>query len=271
MKYIYNVDKLKNHNENTVFEEKIGKKAQNLVELAAAGFNVPYFSVITNRYFKEVVLKEIEEDNRKAGNNDEIKDWDDVFSGNSERKIENIIGIIKNHRIKEEFQKEIENTLNEESYYAVRSSSIEEDSSNFSFAGQFETYLYVRKENMLEKIKEVWISSFSPHVMKYRKEGKINNEINVPAVIIQEMVNSEKAGVGFSVNPVNNNYDEAVISGTFGLGTSIVDGDENGDLFIYNKKTKEIKKEIRTKKTRQVLDFENQKIKVEEINIEEEV
>lgn len=271
MKYIYNIDKLKNHNENTVFEEKIGKKAQNLLELAAAGFNVPHFSVITNRYFKEVILKEIEMYNQEAGNNDEIKDWEAVFSGNTERKIENIIRIIKNHKIKEEFEKEIENALNEESYYAVRSSSIEEDSSNFSFAGQFETYLYVKKENMLEKIKEVWISSFSNHVMKYRKEGKINNEINVPAVIIQEMVNSEKAGVGFSVNPVNNNYDEVVISGTYGLGTSIVDGDENGDLFIYNKKTKEIKKEIRTKKIRQVLDFENKKIKTEEINIEKEI
>ena len=271
MKYIYNIDKLKNHNENTVFEEKIGKKAQNLLELAANGFNVPHFSVITNRYFKEIILKEIEMYNQEAGNNDEIKDWEAVFSGNTERKIENIIRIIKNHKIKEEFEKEIENALNEESYYAVRSSSIEEDSSNFSFAGQFETYLYVKKENMLEKIKEVWISSFSNHVMKYRKGGKINNEINVPAVIIQEMVNSEKAGVGFSVNPVNNNYDEVVISGTYGLGTSIVDGDENGDLFIYNKKTKEIKKEIRTKKIRQVLDFENKKIKTEEINIEEEI
>ena len=271
MKYIYSVDKLKNHNENTVFEEKIGKKAQNLLELAANGFNVPHFSVITNRYFKEIILKEIEMYNQETGNNDEIKDWNAVFSGNTERKIENIIRIIKNHKIKEEFEKEIENALNEESYYAVRSSSIEEDSSNFSFAGQFETYLYVKKENMLEKIKEVWISSFSNHVMKYRKEGKINNEINVPAVIIQEMVNSEKAGVGFSVNPVNNNYDEVVISGTYGLGTSIVDGDENGDLFIYNKKTKEIKKEIRTKKIRQVLDFENKKIKTEEINIEKEI
>jgi len=168
---------------------------------------------------------------------------------------------IKEHKIKEEFLKEIENIAENDSYYAVRSSSIEEDSSNFSFAGQFETYLYIKKENIMEKVKEVWISSFSSHVMKYRKEGKINNEINVPAVIIQEMVNSEKAGVGFSVNPVNGNYDEIVISGTYGLGTSIVDGDENGDLFIYNKKTKEIKKEIRTKKIRQVLDFENKKIK----------
>lgn len=266
MKYIYNIDGLKNHDENSAFEEKIGKKAQNLFELAIHGFNVPDFSVITNRYFKEVILDEIREYCKS-----EITDWNSVFEGDSEKKIGNIVEVIKNHKIREEFKREIEKIVKDGSYYAVRSSSIEEDSSNFSFAGQFETYLYVRKENMLEKVKEVWISSFSSHVMRYRKEGKINNEINVPAVIIQEMVNSEKAGVGFSVNPVNNNYDEVVISGTYGLGTSIVDGDENGDLFIYNKKTKEIKKEIRTKKIRQVLDFENKKIKTEEINIEEEI
>ena len=271
MKYIYNIEKIKKHIEKTDFEEKIGKKAQNLLELAVQGFNVPKFSVITNKYFREVILNEIKEYSRKEGNEEEISDWNSIFDGNTERKTENIVKVIKEHKIKEEFLKEIENIAENNSYYAVRSSSIEEDSSNFSFAGQFETYLYVKKENIIEKVKEVWISSFSNHVMKYRKEGKINNEINVPAVIIQEMVNSEKAGVGFSVNPVNGNYDEIVISGTYGLGTSIVDGDENGDLFIYNKKTKEIKKEIRTKKIRQVLDFENKKIKAEEINIEDEV
>ena len=271
MKYIYNIEKTKDYTEKIDFEEKIGKKAQNLLELAVQGFNVPKFSVVTNKYFREVILDEIKEYNRKEGNEDEISDWNSIFDKNTERKIENIIKVIKEHKIKEEFLAEIENIAENNSYYAVRSSSIEEDSSNFSFAGQFETYLYIKKENIIGKVKEVWISSFSSHVMKYRKEGKINNEINVPAVIIQEMVNSEKAGVGFSVNPVNGNYDEIVISGTYGLGTSIVDGDENGDLFIYNKKTEEIKKEIRTKKIRQVLDFENKKIKTEEINIEDEV
>ena len=266
MKYIYNIDGLKNHDENSAFEEKIGKKAQNLFELAIHGFNVPDFSVITNRYFKEVILDEIREYCKS-----EITDWDSVFEGDSEEKIGNMIEVIKNHKIREEFKREIEKIVKDGSYYAVRSSSVEEDSSNFSFAGQFETYLYVRKENMLEKVKEVWISSFSSHVMRYRKEGKINNEVNVPAVIIQEMINSEKAGVGFSVNPVNGDHDEIVISGTFGLGTSIVDGDENGDLFIYNKETKKIKKEIGIKKVKQSLDFENHGIKVEEINVEDEV
>ena len=51
MKYIYNISKLKNHNDNNVLEEKIGKKAQNLFELAIQGFNVPNFSIITNKYF----------------------------------------------------------------------------------------------------------------------------------------------------------------------------------------------------------------------------
>ena len=266
MKYIYNIDGLKNHDENSAFEEKIGKKAQNLFELAIHGFNAPDFSVITNRYFKEVILDEIREYCKS-----EITDWDSVFKGDSEEKIGNMIEVIKNHKIREEFKREIEKIVKDGSYYAVRSSSVEEDSSNFSFAGQFETYLYVRKENMLEKVKEVWISSFSSHVMRYRKEGKINNEVNVPAVIIQEMINSEKAGVGFSVNPVNGDHDEIVISGTFGLGTSIVDGDENGDLFIYNKETKEIKKEIGIKKVKQSLDFKNHGIKIEEINVEDEV
>ena len=271
MKYIYNISTLKNQNDNNVLEEKIGKKAQNLFELAIQGFNVPNFSVITNKYFKEVILNEIKENGRNTENYYEINDWNSIFNENAEQKIENIIKVITDHKISKDFQEEIESTVKDEKYYAVRSSSVEEDSSSFSFAGQFETFLYIKKENMIEKIKDVWISSFSSHVMKYRKEGSINNEINVPAVIIQEMINSDKAGVGFSVNPVNGNYDEAVISGTYGLGTSIVDGDENGDLFIYDKKTKKIKKEIRTKKIRQVLDFENQKIKTEEINIEEEV
>lgn len=271
MKYIYNISKLKNHNDKNVLEEKIGKKAQNLFELAIQGFNVPNFSVITNKYFKEVILNEIKENARNTENYYEINNWNSIFNENAEQKIENIIKVITDHKISKDFQEEIESTVKDEKYYAVRSSSVEEDSSSFSFAGQFETFLYIKKENMIEKIKDVWISSFSSHVMKYRKEGSINNEINVPAVIIQEMINSDKAGVGFSANPVNGNYDEAVISGTYGLGTSIVDGDENGDLFIYDKKTKKIKKEIRRKKIRQVLDFENQKIKTEEINIEEEV
>ena len=105
MKYIYNIEKIKKHIEKTDFEEKIGKKAQNLLELAVQGFNVPKFSVITNKYFREVILNEIKEYSRKEGNEDEISDWNSIFDGNTERKTENIVKVIKEHKIKEEFLK----------------------------------------------------------------------------------------------------------------------------------------------------------------------
>ena len=161
MSYIYDIFQSYN-NENL----KIGKKAENLVKLTKNGFNVPYFLVITNEYFKKVILKEI----RKKI---DVKNWNDIFKSNETQNIEIIRNIIENHTIQNNFIEELQKFLKDDKYYAVRSSSIEEDSENFSFAGQFETFLYIKKEEMLDKIKKVWISSFSNHVMKYRKEGNI--------------------------------------------------------------------------------------------------
>lgn len=259
MSYIYDV--FQNYNSENL---KIGKKAENLVKLIKNGFNVPYFSVITNEYFKKVILKEI----RKKI---DVENWNDIFESNETQNIEIIRNIIENHTIQNNFIEELQKFLKDDKYYAVRSSSIEEDSENFSFAGQFETFLYIKKEEMLDKIKKVWVSSFSNHVMKYRKEGNINNEINVPAVIIQEMVNSEKSGVAFSANPINNNKNEVVLSCVFGLGTSIVDGDEDGDLYIVNKNLELVSKEIKIKTLKQSLDFEKKSIKREKIHEEKEV
>ena len=281
MKYIYSLkDKAENAIRDGMKEDisgNIGKKAQNLKELYDSGFNVPVFSVVTDRYFKEIILKEIKSHFQEKGK--EITDWSSIFSKKTEEGgsfkekevAETIRSIVREHKVTEEFLEELERTVDKDKYYAVRSSSIEEDSETFSFAGQFETFLYVRREEMEEKIKEVWLSSFSPHIMKYRKEGNINNEINVPSVIIQEMVNSEKAGVAFSINPVNGNQEEMVISGVFGLGTGIVDGDEDGDLYVYNKATGRTDKEIRVKNIRRVLDFENRCLREEVIDTEKEV
>ena len=281
MKYIYSLkDKAENAIRDGMKEDipgNIGKKAQNLKELYDSGFNVPVFSVVTDRYFKEIILKEIKSHFQEKGK--KITDWSSIFSKEAEEGgsfkekevTETIRSIVREHKVTEEFLVELERTVDKDKYYAVRSSSIEEDSETFSFAGQFETFLYVRREEMEEKIKEVWLSSFSPHIMKYRKEGNINNEINVPSVIIQEMVNSEKAGVAFSINPVNGNQEEMVISGVFGLGTGIVDGDEDGDLYVYNKATGRTDKEIRVKNIRRVLDFENRCLREEVIDTEKEV
>lgn len=149
--------------------------------------------------------------------------------------------------IKEECKNEIEERIknfHEDDYYAVRSSAGNEDSAENSFAGQFETYLYVKKNDILNKILEVYLSAFSDRINTYREENKIS-EIMIPSVIVQRMVNSEKSGVAFGANPVSSNIKEVVVSAVWGLGSGLVDGIATADTYIL--KDSKIEKQIAKK------------------------
>lgn len=261
MKYIYN------KNEKDI-EKNIGKKAKNLFQLKEIGIEIPNFLVVSNEYFEKKIFIELQNKLNKK-----LENWNNIFEiiDRNEKILEKISEFIEKYNFEKEFLEELDKNIENEKYYAIRSSSIEEDGHNFSYAGQFETFLYVQKKEIANKIKKIWISSFSEHIMEYRKKGNLYRKINVPAVIIQEMINSEKSGVAFSVNPISYNEEEIVISVVLGLGTSIVDGDENGDLYIVNKKTQFLKKEIKEKGLKQSFDFENKKIKKEKISIQNEI
>jgi len=154
---------------------------------------------------------------------------------------------IENRSIINEAQDEIREKLNQfsdDTYFAVRSSAGNEDSKENSFAGQFDTFLYIKKNDVIEKVKEVYMSAFSERIEAYRKENNIQ-EISIPSVIVQKMVNSEKAGVAFGANPVNSNIKEIVVTAVYGLGSSLVDGVATADTYtILNN---EIKKEVAEK------------------------
>lgn len=154
---------------------------------------------------------------------------------------------IENKIIINDAQTEIEKKLKQypdDTYFAVRSSAGNEDSKENSFAGQFDTFLYIKKNDVIEKVKEVYMSAFSERIEAYRKENNIQ-EISIPSVIVQKMVNSEKAGVAFGANPVNSNIKEIVVTAVYGLGSSLVDGVATADTYtILNN---EIKKEIAEK------------------------
>ena len=122
-------------------------------------------------------------------------------------------------------------SLLEDGYYAVRSSASNEDSTDNSFAGQFETFLYVPKDEIINKVKEVYLSAYSSRVEQYRKENNID-EISIPSVIVQKQINSEMAGVAFGANPVNGNIKQIVVNAVYGLGSSLVDGEATADTYI---------------------------------------
>ncbi len=126
----------------------------------------------------------------------------------------------------------------------MRSSSVNEDSQDNSFAGQFETYLYVTKDDILEKVKLVCESVFTDRIETYKKENNIDT-VEPPSVVVQKQVNSEKAGVAFGVNPVNGNLKEIIVSSVYGLGSGLVDGIATADT--YTVLENDIKKEIAKK------------------------
>ena len=123
---------------------------------------------------------------------------------------------------------------------AVRSSSPEEDLEGASFAGGYETTLGVPENAIEAAIRHSFISSFDERVFLYKKEHRFRFDLPRIAVAIQAQVDAESAGVAFSLNPVNNCYDEAVINANYGLGESVVSGDTDPDVFVVDKLKREI-------------------------------
>jgi pyruvate,water dikinase len=160
----------------------------------------------------------------------EIKDWSlNNLKLNDKQKID----IEKN--IKLIFPNEYDKIL-----YAVRSSSPEEDLSGASFAGNYETYLGIKYDSLEKYILKSFISCLDYRVFKYKLEKGFNvSEIKI-AIVIMKQINSDASGVGFSINPINNDYDEAVITSNFGLGESVVGGIITPDEYIINKISKKI-------------------------------
>jgi pyruvate,water dikinase len=119
--------------------------------------------------------------------------------------------------------------------FAVRSSSPEEDLDSASFAGGYETRLGVSLDGLDDAVRHCVASSLDERVLVYKKEHDLDPFAPRLAVVVQRQIDSDVSGVGFSLNPVTNDYDEAVIDANWGLGTTVVDGRVSPDHFVVNK------------------------------------
>lgn len=116
---------------------------------------------------------------------------------------------------------------------AVRSSATAEDLPDFSFAGQQDTYLNVVGEAaLLEAVVRCWSSLWTARAIGYRSRNQIPHDQVALAVVVQEMVQSEAAGVLFTVNPLSGKRTETVIEATLGLGEALVSGQVEPDQYV---------------------------------------
>ncbi|RPI56548.1 MAG: phosphoenolpyruvate synthase [Acidobacteria bacterium] len=119
---------------------------------------------------------------------------------------------------------------------AVRSSAVSEDGTTASFAGQQETYLNVRgADDVLHRVRECWASFFSPRAMFYRAQKAVLGDTRM-AVVVQEMIQADKSGVMFTVDPIRNRHECMVIEGGPGLGEAIVSGEVTPDHYVVSRR-----------------------------------
>lgn len=176
----------------------IGSKAASLAELHRAGFLVPPAVCVTTEAFRN---------------------WREAGGGLTEELRAALLSAFRSLHPP----------------VAVRSSSPAEDLATASFAGQYATILGVQtEEHLLEAVQECWRSATSQASMAYRKTAAVDLPVEM-AVLIQELVPAEVAGVMFTINPVTDRADQLVINSNFGLGESVVSGRAEPDTFVLDK------------------------------------
>lgn len=191
------------------FLSEVGGKAYSLIKLRDLKYNVPKFFVITSQMFKEFIefnkLEDKIETLLKSKQFEEIQEI--IIDGNFEKEMEQwvVLNFEKLHT------KEV----------SVRSSCSQEDGENKSYAGQFYTGLNITKENLFIEIKKCFASLFSKHLKDYAEEIYNNFEM---AVVVQQMINSDFAGVAFSVDYSGQNENTLIIEACKGTGEKLVSG-----------------------------------------------
>ena len=147
----------------------------------------------------------------------------------------------------------------------VRSSAIEEDSREHSFAGVYESILNIRSFNdMKTAIKKCWVSYYSDQADKYRLRNGI--ESKSMGVIIQKMIAGDKSGVIFTANPVTGSQDETIIEVSYGLNVGVVDGTVATDRYKIDRSEKITSRTVTPKKIKYSLGQKSFELHIENVD-----
>lgn len=194
-----------------------GGKGKSLVEMVKAGFQIPKGFIIHSEEFLEYYY------------------YNHLENTPIDMMQNSILNGSFPQGMKERIVSVFEKVFCANELVAVRSSALCEDSKEFAWSGELETYLFVDKESLLECIKKCYSSLFSERALAYASRTNIRSEEQQVAVIVQQQIDSEFAGVAFSNNPVTGK-DELTIEAVNGQGENLVSGKENPDRYIVSYK-----------------------------------
>jgi pyruvate,water dikinase len=222
---------------------KVGGKSASLGELTRAGVAVPPGFVVTTDAF-EKFLADSDPDGKIRS---EVASLDVSDAGRVAEASENIRKRVRAMPIPSAVADDIRDAYRSMSAngsgpaVAVRSSATCEDSETASFAGLQDTYLWVRGEDqLLDQVRACWASLYNSESITYRQRLNLPEGQIAMAVVVQQMVDADCAGVMFTRSPTTGDKSVIVIEGSWGLGSCLVSGEVTPDRFVVNKVTGEI-------------------------------
>ncbi|MBI4845903.1 MAG: hypothetical protein HY810_05465 [Candidatus Omnitrophica bacterium] len=205
----------------------MGAKSANLSILMQAGFPVPDAFCVTVNAFMDFM----ENIGCEKGNKENIEISKRILSAQISGELKS--AILASYRL-------LKKKYGDKILIAVRSSALDEDSGQASYAGQYNSTLNVKAEDdLLEAVKLCWSSYFSARALVYRAKISKQNELAM-AVLVQLMVPAEFSGVIFTVNPLNKSGRYLTMEMTKGLGDKLVSGEKTGDHVLVDKRTLKI-------------------------------
>ncbi|MBI1376471.1 MAG: hypothetical protein GC157_03165 [Frankiales bacterium] len=235
-------------------KSEVGGKAASLGEMTGAGLPVPPgFAITTNAYRRARDEADLDAQVARLLYGMDVNDTDSVTQRCAE-----IRRLIETMPIPEGIELQIRGAYLElgaragtkEVPVAVRSSATSEDSPDASFAGEHDTYLWVRGvEDVIDAVRRCWASLFTDRATCYRVEMGYDHRSVEMCVVVQKMVHPKAAGVAFTLDPTNGDRSQVAIDAAWGFGEGVVAGEVTPDNYRVDKVMLDVTKRVVSSKT----------------------
>jgi len=216
-------------------DTSLGGKARALADLSRAHFPVPRWFVILPETFNSSLSPEIKDALSTATDAESLRAA--------------ISSLQPSPAVFQALQRAFSTLCEPHELVAVRSSAVDEDGAQHSFAGQLDSYLYVTADQLPKRVADVWRSGFGERLIAYRIANGLPLVPPPPAVLVQRMIDSDASGVAFGADPVTGRRSIAVVGALYGAGTALVSGECDADTYHVSARGEIIHRDIATKST----------------------
>lgn len=219
---------------------RVGGKCASLGEMTQAGVAVPPGFAVTTEAYQAM----LDHHGLKAEIARHLAQVDPDDIDSIDRAAQAIRIRIRSHRLPDDVEQAIRTAyaaMGDDVPVAVRSSATAEDLPDASFAGQQDTYLWVKgADDVVDKVGDCWASLYSTRAVAYREKNDIPQVDVLMSVGVQKMVNARAAGVAMTLDPGTGDRTRIVIDASWGLGETVVSGLVTPDNYTVEKVLEEI-------------------------------